>query len=250
MLFITYGLQKSASTFCFQLAYDIAWCSGHDQTALWDAFLRPSARDRYLPIDAFPVRDVAEAVPRDRVLVIKTHSPMSDDARSLLAEGLIRASATFRDPRDAAVAVLDAASKGRERTKNEAFGEVCTMADAIDLIADNLPNTTGWLADPRVLKLPFDLLATEPVAATHRLADYMGLEVDAAEIVKPYLTGRKAIFEFNEGLGGRHRERMTAADLDYARQRFGAHIEYFEELTQTVLRFQGAALPQQMTVHP
>ncbi len=79
------------------------------------------------------------------------------------------------------------------------------MADAIDLIADTLPSTAKWLADERVLLLPFDLLATDPVAATHRLADHMGFDVDAAEIVKPYLTGRKAILEFNRGLRGRHR---------------------------------------------
>jgi hypothetical protein len=244
LLFISYGLPKSASTFCWQLTADIAEAAGNDQTALGDTFLPPDTiGDAYLALEEVSIPAIAAALPKGNLLVVKTHSRLDVEIGLLIDEGLVQASCTFRDPRDAALAVHDRAPLDRAGHARRDFGDVFSVTEAIDLIADNIPVAYSWLAsDDRVLKMPFDLLALDAVAAARRLASWLGVEVDVAALVEPYRIGQKEIFEFNQGLRGRHRECMTSAELDYADRRFGSSIEYFERLSQEILRSEGIEL--------
>jgi hypothetical protein len=225
MLFISYGLQKSASTFCCQLTRDIAEAAGHDQAAL-RALLPPELRQGFVNLKEYDLRKAAELIPCDRVLVFKTHSPMLRQVNDLLDEGLVMASATFRDPRDAAVAVYDVAAKDRAQGIDRIFGSIHSMREAIDLIAGNLWNANTWLSNPRVLPVPFDELAQRPEVSVRRLAAHMGVNADPNRILAPYRSGEQAIGEFNKGTSGRHRQAMSEADLAYAEEKFRGILDH------------------------
>ena len=142
-------LPKSASTFCWQLTVDIAQAAGHDQAALSKAFLPPRTRYRLRSFvgAGFYSRSRRRAPQRISFWSSRRIALLSADIQFLIDQGLVRASCTFRDPRDAAVAVHDGAPVDRVVNAHTELCDVRSMAEAIDLIADNLPLAYSWLAD-------------------------------------------------------------------------------------------------------
>jgi hypothetical protein len=227
MLYVSYGLQKSASTFCWQLACEIVESAGFLQSHLRQTYLPAELSNGFVGLDRFDVRDLAAAIPPEALLVLKTHSPLSNSVRDAMDRGIVKASVTYRDPRDCAVALLDVAERDRQRGLHRGFAEVGTMREAIELIAGNLWNTETWLSDPRVLRVPFDDLANRPLQVVRRLGQHLGIPTEADRILSPFQTGQKAIGEFNQGVSGRYQQAMKPEDLAWAEERFGRFIQRF-----------------------
>ena len=148
----------------------------------------PSARTStiggYLRIRSDPPsRRSVEALPDDQVLVVKTHSPLSADVRSFLPKGWFGRAATFRDPRDCRCRGADAAAWKSLNAQTEPFATSARWQTR-SIYRRSSSASQPWLANPRVLKMPFDLLATDPCGCTQRLASSRR-RVDAVRSIGP-----------------------------------------------------------------
>ena len=231
MIYLSYGLPKSASTFSFYLAKAVAAAAGHDQTRIRTS-LPEYLRREYQDLQPGLLDDLVHCVPELTLLVVKTHSPLTSEIESHLDAGTVLASASFRDPRDVAVALFDAGiSERRKANGREAFTKILCLEDTLDPLRTNLAHLSSWLEREDVLRIPFDLLVERPETAAARIADQVGLEIDSRSIGERLFRERAQIPEFNIGGKGRYRQAMTAAEQATFTAEFHGEIEMIERLT-------------------
>jgi hypothetical protein len=236
MIYLSYGLPKSASTFSFYLAKAVAEAAGHDQQQIRNA-LPESLRGYYLSLEASSLDELVDRVTAPKFLVAKTHAPLTPEIERHLDAGTAIASVSFRDPRDVAVALLDAGVNERRKANGrEAFRRINGLEDTLAPMREHLSYLQAWLRRDDVLRLPFDLLAERPLVAAARIAAQMGLDVDSQSIGEHLFHARGQIPEYNVGKKGRYRQVMTAAEQASFTAEFQPEIAMIEMLTAEACR--------------
>ncbi len=234
MLTLACGMPKSASTYVFEMLVRLSDAQSGGSLRQDVPARLPPPHDSVFQrkIDPALLAAVREHWPRERPLTLKTHDSLHPEAARALEEGRIRAAVAFRDPRDAALSILDAGKRERETGKRAFFSQWPTLEAVEDALARMLPRTAQWLRAPNVLTVPFILVASRPDAALRRIAAYAGFD--------PALLGavpdRRTVSEFNQGRLHRHREEMSAGDNQRFLDRFGDYIAWFEALEAEIMR--------------
>ncbi len=221
MIVLSYGLPKSASTFCYRLTQDILNAVGQDQEALRRDLPAAWCKTFVADFSAWPLSEVANALPQDGILVVKTHSGPPSGVCAMIEAGLVKVTVTHRDPRDAAVAVLDAGAQQRAagQTK-ETFHRIVSMRQAVDLVAGNLFALKEWMAVDGVLPIAFREVADDLPEVVERIADYLGVPTRPDAVISSYISGEKRIPKFNMGVSGRYRTHMTLMQRWHATRTF------------------------------
>jgi hypothetical protein len=208
LLYISYGMAKSASSFAFQLAAGMANRITPQQKAL--ARLPEGLSGSYQANLATHINAIEACVPVEDMLVIKTHDPLNQHILERIRSGHFLASITIRDPYDIVVSLLD--SGRRERRKPEAgqrpyFAEIHQLEDALRRVPSHMKCAEEWIAHaghlPHCEIIRYDELRTEPYAVADRIAVQMGIRNGAREVVDGYLADRSKIWEYNKGESGR-----------------------------------------------
>jgi hypothetical protein len=107
MIYICYGIPKSASTFLYQLTEEVFRAAGRKPARLGPP-LRPrmSVENYFGSIDPTLLQDISgQAAGRD--VVLKTHALPHPEVGRLITAGSVLASASIRDPREIALSILD-----------------------------------------------------------------------------------------------------------------------------------------------
>jgi len=100
MIYICYGITKSASTFLYQLTEEVFRAAGRKPARLGPP-LRPrmSVENYFGSIDPTLLQDISgQAAGRD--VVLKTHALPHPEVGRLITAGSVLASASIRDPRE------------------------------------------------------------------------------------------------------------------------------------------------------
>lgn len=153
---ISYGLQRSASTFAYQIIYDILESAGHDQQELFDRYAGSLISAPFVKLEDFSLTSFAKCVPPERIILLKTHSFLNEEAARLIGSGDVIATASYRNPMDAAVSLYNVGRKERrkpENKKRKGFLEIDTMFKAIETISALLPVCEGWIRHSAVLPI-------------------------------------------------------------------------------------------------
>lgn len=237
MLTLACGMPKSASTYVFEILVRLCDAqSGESLRRDVPAYLPPPYDSVFQrKIDTALLTAVDRRWPRERALALKTHDSLHPEIGKALAEGRVKAAVSFRDPRDAALSILDAGRRERETGQRAFFSQWSTLAEVEEAMARMLPKTAEWLRAPNVLIMPFTLVASRPEAAMRRAAAYTGLDAAALEPAPD----RRAVSEFNQGRLHRHRTEMSADDNQRFLDRFGDYIAWFKALELQSLRETG-----------
>ncbi len=207
-------MPKSASTFCYQLAESMLRQAGHIRDDICKNFLPESLHVAFMVFDNEDIFKIVECIPNDKILIIKTHSKLSNSIDQLLKSGRIKATATFRDVRDAAVSLLDSGEKDRRLKKNRPFSEIWNIEQALDYFKKYEPILTPWLTHPCVLKLSYNLLAEKSMEAAIRIRDYLGIEVNVPNVMDKFSGNlSEKIWEFNVGKIGRYKKYMDEKQI-------------------------------------
>jgi hypothetical protein len=224
MLIICYGITKSGSTLAFELIKGMLESVGHGQVRLPDGAINPGHRINYVqPLDRNRLSQLLEAV-GDRWIAVKTHAGFPDvmlpQLERLQNQQRIQIVASYRDPRDICLSLIDAGHRSRAEGKKE-FSEVNDLETAIPRVSEQIVKFNKWAAIKGTLRLDYDLVAFSPDAAIDRIEQSLGFVCDRARAKEHAF--EQAFTQMNKGQRSRAREEMSE--------------EQYAELTRTFSSF-------------
>ncbi|GGF87492.1 hypothetical protein GCM10007301_54230 [Azorhizobium oxalatiphilum] len=224
MIYLCYGVTKSASTFLYQITEEIFSASGLGFCRLsHDGPLQMS--NHYDTIDPSLITRIAESA-GERPVVLKTHGALHPGVADMIAAGEVLASASIRDPREIALSMVDHGRRARANGE-QAFAEVFDPTEALFALDMQIEIFTRWAGVPQTEVFTYNEICFDTEATIRRLARQIGTSVDPARILAPFRNTRM-IGQFNIGRPDRAAEmpaHMQAAFLEryaafYARMRF------------------------------
>jgi len=229
MLYICYGMPKSASTFAFQLARDFARTVSSQEEL--KARMPEDLKHPFLGDMKESLRRVSQCIPQYEIYVVKTHAPMSDRLKPMLTQGDVKAFATFRNPYDIVVSLKDAGETERHKEKErqrEWFTNIKTYEDALQHLPPILNAASDWLQRPDVLKLSFSAIKNQALSVAKQIAAHMGItDLDVDAFVKKYLSKKELIGEYNVGAEGRGYKEFSLPDHDPVKQQMDQFIRQY-----------------------
>ncbi|MBX7187294.1 MAG: sulfotransferase [Vicinamibacteria bacterium] len=234
MIYFSYGMLKSGSTFAFELTKEVFRRSGARQVLLTDAVIRRRDGINFMEqLTPERLRALEQEVWRlNRPMVVKTHGAAIHEVHALLEQEKAMGHCTFRDPRDMVVSLLDAGVQARRRGYRP-FSEIHTIDDAMAVIARQMPAIRSWLDLPNILPIYYDDLAFHTIETIRSIAAQVGVTIDPERVrraidwreghrrwglLKPYT-------QFNKGLRDRYKTELSPAQIEQVSARFGDLLE-------------------------
>jgi hypothetical protein len=243
MIYLSYGVPKSASTFTYVVTEHVLKVAGHPSAKLSETAKGRKSRLNYIDPVTWPALQRVAAEIGDAWTVIKTHGAPDDDMLAAIDRGEVLASAVVRDPREIALSLIDHAQRSRALGIRD-FADVTTFDAAMLALDDQINRLKKWMRSDRVLLLTYDEICFDTPSAVRRiiqqLGKHLGIEVDL-ETVLATLPDRDQVEQFNKGTERRYETEMP---LDAQKKFLARYSEVYE-------RFLGA-LPAEAraTEHP
>ncbi len=224
LLVFSYGMTKCGSTLAFQLARAALEQAGCDQPRLSTAALGNNRKINFVqhvdaPMAAMIVQEVAKI---GHPIVIKTHTALDPAVRQFFADGLAIGHATYRDPRDMALSMMDAGKAARE-SGAAAFSEITDLNAALKAVRDQTTKLAEWLGLPNMLPLCFDDIAFDTPGVAERMLAQFGLTGNAQRIAAKAKSAR--FTQFNKGVTDRYRAEMSAEESGGIAREFAPFLE-------------------------
>ena len=201
----SYGMTKCGSTLAFELARSALELSGFPQPHLPEAATGHTRRINFAAhLDDGHITNLTEAI-RDvgHPVVIKTHTRPDPCVIDMINRSDAIVQASYRDPRDMALSMLDHGRRSRATGKRP-FAELETLSDTIPNIASQIDSLTQWLYRPNCLPLYYQDFAFRSLPAVRRILWQLQLDVPPAPILRYVLERR--FTQFNLGLRNRHKK--------------------------------------------
>jgi hypothetical protein len=245
MIYICYGMTKSASTFLYQLTEQLSLVAGRRPSRLGPPFRPALSLNNYFDrIDLALVRKIAARVGRDDV-VLKTHGPPDPEIAQRVATGEILANASLRDPREIALSMIDHGARSR-RWRYAEFSECRTPIDALPSLDNQVATLRLWAAIPNMQTFSYNEICFDTAAAIRKLAAQIGVAVDIERVIKPFRC-RNLIGQFSKGAALRYRE-MPLEEQQLFLDRYASFYEHFA--VETPEAVQVAELQKSDTLRP
>lgn len=230
MLLLCYGLTRSGSTLAFELVRGILANAGHTQERLPDGPVTSGHSINY--VEAVTRKKLEEllAAAGDRWIAVKTHSGMADSlfmyVERLQKEKRLQLIASYRDPRDICLSLVDA-GKAARASNLHAFSENTDLNVAAGRVATQIENFLKWASVPGALLLPYDAVAFHPDDAIERIAGVFGLRPDK-ETVKRYAF-HQAFTQKSRARPNRYLDELSLEQNREFHERFETFISNFIE---------------------
>jgi hypothetical protein len=204
MIYICFGMTKSASTFLYQLTEETFRAAGRRPARLGPP-LRPlrSVENYFDTIDPALLVAVLERI-GECDIVLKTHQKLHPDVAREIDSRLRLASASIRDPREIALAMVDHGRRAR-RFGHVDFAECRTVYHALPSIDDQIANFRRWAALEPLEIFRYNEICFDSAAVVRRIAAQIGVAVDPNEVLAPF-RDKTLIGQFNKGAAMRYRE--------------------------------------------
>jgi hypothetical protein len=204
MIYICFGMTKSASTFLYQLTEETFRAAGRRPARL-DPPFRPlrSVENYFDTIDPTLLLAISERI-GERDVVLKTHQELYPDVARQIDSGLRLASASIRDPREIALAMVDHGRRARRWGYPE-FAECRAVYDALPSLDNQVANFKRWSALRTLEIFRYNEICFDSAAVVTRIAAQIGVAVDPGEVLAPF-NGKGLIGQFNRGAAMRYRE--------------------------------------------
>jgi hypothetical protein len=204
MIYICFGMTKSASTFLYQLTEETFRAAGRSPARLRPPLLpRLSIENYFDAVDPAVLSAVSERI-GERDVVLKTHQALHPDVAEQIDAGLLLASASIRDPREIALAMVDHGRRARRFGFSE-FSECRTVYDALPSIDNQVANFKGWSTLKTLELFFYNEICFDTMAVVARLAAQIGVVADPGKVMAPFQS-KKLIGHFNKGAATRYRE--------------------------------------------
>lgn len=209
MIYVCYGVTKSASTFLYQMTEEILCLSGQGFSRIDRKGNRKL--ENYYDVISGPLLDRVEAAAKGRNVVLKTHGALRPEVAARIEAGTVLASASIRDPREMALSMADNGARARALGQL-AFSEVVTPQDAFPSIDYQMEVFQAWAAVRQIEVFTYNQICFETLATVDRVARQIGVRVDPHRVAAAFKS-KGLIGQFNVGKPQRHQ------DMDLETQR-------------------------------
>jgi hypothetical protein len=198
---------KSASTFLYQLTEEVVRAVGRKPVRLRAPF-RPwwSVENYFDDIDPVLLDAISDAV-AGRDVVLKTHQGLHPQVGCRIEAGSLLASASVRDPREIALAMVDHGRRSAQWGRPE-FTECRTVFDTWPSLDNQLSNLNRWSALKTIEVFNYNDICFETRAVVGRIASQLGVAVDASDVLRPF-SSKWMVGQFNRGVPLRYREMLA-----------------------------------------
>ena len=227
MLVLCYGMQKSGSTLAFELVRAMLASGGFEQPFIHNNMARAgAARRNYVQrLSEERLAALIDEIGPERRIAVKTHASFPNRLFPWLEEqqaaGRLRVVASYRDPRDLCLSLLDA----NRHEKAQGFAGIETLDDAIGYVERCIPKFRKWAALRGTVRLNYETVAFAPEAAIDVLEPALGVRCDRAAVLQQAFRGGALTLK-NKARPARHRDEMSAEDAARAGAAFAAFIAH------------------------
>ncbi|KRE15806.1 hypothetical protein ASE63_16395 [Bosea sp. Root381] len=233
MIYISYGVTKSASTFLYQLTEETFRTAGRKVARLGHPFRPIDSVENYFNFIETELLDEIETAIGGQDIVLKTHGTPPRDLAQLVASGRVMGSASIRDPREIALSMLDHGTRSR-RWRSSRFSEFVTVADTLHALDLQIACFLNWAGTPGVAVFNYNDICFDSAAVVRSIAAQIGAEVDAEAVVGTF-GSKTTIGQFSKGKALRYTE-MDNRDQTLFLERFKALYSAYEFETEAALK--------------
>jgi hypothetical protein len=217
LIYICYGVTKSASTFLYQLTEEVFAVSGRKPRKLGPPYRRKGSLDNYFDVvDHLLLEELADLVGDDDI-VLKTHGPPRGDVAAMIESGTVLASASIRDPREIALSMLDHGQRAR-RWKDVPFAEFQSLDDTLPALDNQLEYFNAWANIPKINVFLYNDICFDSQSVIKRIAFQIGVDINPDQALGIFV-GNKNIGQFSKGKALRYTE-MSNEDQEIFLKRF------------------------------
>lgn len=203
---LTFGMRKSASTYCFQITRDLI--ERYASSYVGDAQYPANLQHPFVP-DAANLLAVLAATPSGGISVRKTHLGLSDAIIETIEAGACFPVFQVRDPLDIVASLLDAGTRERQKPahlQREGFTAITEVKQTLPIIREDMAIAREWILFATEHGLPcvdFEYVTRRPWEYLAMIASRFDLLADPAAITERYARNPSQIMEFNRGESGR-----------------------------------------------
>jgi len=200
----------------------MATLAGYDQSEIRNTYLDEDKQNVFQMLNPKSCEGFFQSIPDDKFYIIKTHGSFCSPIKLALANGKVKALASYRDPLDIAISLLDAGRKERLKVaeKQREFAHIYTLDDTIKAIDWSVAEADKWLSDPHVKNIPYSNILNTPESVATELQDFFVLGEHATAASSKYLSNKEKILEYNVGGIGRWRNRLTNREANQLMDRY------------------------------
>lgn len=218
-IIFSYGMTKCGSTLAFELARTALELSGFPQPIMPREaigvnkhinFARHLTEKQVTCLEDY-------AYDLGHPIVIKTHTRPDPPVIDLINRGKAVIHASYRDPREIILSMLDHGRKSR-LARHNAFSEIATIDDAIFNLHGQVDSFTQWLYRPNCLPIYYHDLAFRMPLMTKRILENIMIDMPMNK-VKNHVLNRRFI-QFNKGIKNRYQNEMDPTDQKRIRNEF------------------------------
>jgi hypothetical protein len=202
MIYISYGVPKSASTFTYVVTETVLKAAGYAPVALSEAVKGGKSPLNYIDAVSWSTIERVRSEIGEKWAVIKTQGAQDTRLVDAIERGEVFASAVIRDPREIPLSLLDHARRSRQRGIAD-FAESETVTDTFKVLDDSVRRLTRWMNSSKVLLLTYDEISFDTESAVQRIIEQLGISVGSATVISALPDSRK-ISQFNKGARNRY----------------------------------------------
>jgi hypothetical protein len=252
MLVICYGMAKSGSTLAFEMVRGILMSVGQSQSRVSCSGVSATARGNFMKTaDRTSIGNLLDYAGSSRILAVKSHHVFPDEMfawlEELQANRQLQVIASYRDPRDVCLSLIDAGSRARQNGRR-GFAKIDGLPQAIRQVQKSSQNFRKWAAIRGTLRLSYETVAFSPDAAITAAEQVLGVKADRPKVMKHAF--ENAFTHKNKAVRHRYLDELTADEQAEMLEVFGAFIEnvcqrddarWFSDHRDEILRRTGAA---------
>jgi hypothetical protein len=254
MLIISYGIPKSGSTLAYELLRGMLANAGFAQEFARAAKTtaappRRGARRNFVArLTREKIEELVGAIGPDGRIAIKTHDDFDPALFGWLEDmqrrGDIQVIASYRDPRDICLSLLDAAERARAREDGpKAFSHVQDLEHAAEKVGRRLEEFRRWAALKGTLRIDYEELAFDTGKVIDRLERTLGIVCNREQVMR--YTFSEALTQKNKAKPRRHEDELDDAQKKIMRREFRSFLrnvceednqEWFDTYREKMLR--------------
>jgi len=227
MLVICYGMAKSGSTLAFEMVRGILMSVGQSQSRVSCSGVSATARGNFMKTaDRESIGNLLDYTGSNRILAVKSHHVFQDDMfewlEELQASRKLQVIASYRDPRDVCLSLVDAGKRARQNGRR-GFSKIDGLPQAIRQVQKSTQNFRKWAALRGTLRLNYETVAFSPDAAITAAERALGVHSDRPRVVKHAF--ENAFTHKNKAVRHRYLDELTAVEQAEMAEMFGDFIE-------------------------
>ena len=225
MIYICYGITKSASTYLYQMTEEVFRATGRPVVRLGKPFRKADSVENYFNFITPETLNEIEAAIGKRDIVLKTHGPPIASVAERIAAGNILASASIRDPREIALSMIDHGARAR-RWGIKHFTEFGEASDTLNALDIQIGLFESWAAIHSVRIFRYNDICYDSDAVVAGIAEQIGAEVDPQAVLGMFRS-KTTIGQFSKGKALRYSE-MSQSDQAMFLQRYSLLYQSYE----------------------